>query len=106
MKFSGDLIAGLSLLSTRTMILSPDPETVNKTSNEVNSPPNSGEGLEDTNKNLNISMILEPRSLYILRGKYRYNYRHEIVGPSSEEMKQLDSLKFDRRISVIFRNEK
>lgn len=128
-KFSGDLIAGLSLLSTRTMVLSPEEE---------------GEGNPASNPDLaDIALRLPPRSLYVLRGKYRYDYRHEVLGPFSHSTLHKDDTNnnsnssttsggsnssstssssshsnyqnggsssssdgFDRRMSIIFRNVK
>mmetsp|Transcript_11683 Transcript_11683/g.17559 ORF Transcript_11683/g.17559 Transcript_11683/m.17559 type:complete len:217 (+) Transcript_11683:17-667(+) len=84
-KFSGDLIAGVSLFSLRTMILMPS------------------NGLGDP-----ILLPLAPRSLYILRRRYRYEYTHEIIGPDTikkwPNISEIQHLTFDRRISVIFRN--
>lgn len=118
-KFSGDMIAGISLLSTRTMVLSPEGD-----------PASSRDPVAD------IALRLPPRSLYVLRGKYRYDYRHEILGPFSRSRLHLygdnnsggssnsssssqagssggdginsssSSDGFDRRMSIIFRNEK
>jgi len=55
-----------------------------------------------------VVLQLEPRSLYILRRKYRYEYTHEIIGPESlkkwPNISEIQNLTFDRRISVIFRN--
>lgn len=85
-KFSGDMIAGVSLVSTRTMVLKPDQIDSTET----------------------IDVELEPRSLYILRNKYRYEYTHAIIGRDSGPLYsnyQIDKF-FDRRISIIFRNKK
>ena len=105
------------------------------------------EGNPSTSPDLDeIALYLPPRSLYVLRGKYRYDYRHEILGPFSKRprhpqigggsdndgdscssscggrgsMRLISNYKsdsssnngsggvdgFDRRLSIIFRNEK
>lgn len=110
-KFSGDLIAGISLLSPRIMTLTkelPDVATdmqgngLNKgdinctiASNELESLPNYGE------------MLLPRRSLYILAGVARYYYAHAILGKDQEPKWLKNAVdKFDRRISFVIRNIK
>lgn len=91
-KFSGDLVAGLSLGTERTMVMTKDrndgaPLTENRVT-EYDSLPERYE------------FPLKRRSLYIMTGLWRYNYSHEItraIEPAAST---------SRRISIIFRNEK
>ena len=91
-KFSGDLVAGLSLGTERTMVMTKDrndgaPLTENRVV-EYDSLPERYE------------FPLKRRSLYIMTGLWRYNYSHEItraIEPAAST---------SRRISIIFRNEK
>ena len=77
-KFSGGLVAGVSLLSAATMSLcKADAAT--------------GEELPEGPR---YSLRLEPRSLYVLAGDARYSHAHSVVA--------LDG----RRVSVIFRDAK
>ncbi|XP_069783602.1 alpha-ketoglutarate-dependent dioxygenase alkB homolog 7, mitochondrial [Narcine bancroftii] len=79
-KFCGDTIAGLCLLSDSVMrLLSED-------------------GMQDR-----VDLLLQRRSAYILRGAARYQFSHQIL---REEESFFGGLKVprDRRISVICRN--
>ena len=62
-KFSGDIVAGLSLLSPRTMRLQRD--------NEV------------------IEELLGQRSLYVMQGDIRYDYTHEILPETLNPQRRL-----------------
>ena len=99
-KFSGSIVAGLSLNSSRILRLEHD----------------NNYGNDDDNDSYSIfagEVILEPRSLYILSGPLRYNFSHQILGKKSP--KNLPTLinsnncnydsNFDRRISVVIRDE-
>lgn len=91
-KFSGDFIAGLSLLSTRTMVLERakvedvDAEIVAKYCEERKQA-----AIEMPEC---IPVVLPPRSMYIITGPLRYQYTHAVLG--GEECQ--------RRISIICRN--
>eukprot|EP00557_Chaetoceros_sp_GSL56_P009919 CAMPEP_0176482312 /NCGR_PEP_ID=MMETSP0200_2-20121128/3306_1 /TAXON_ID=947934 /ORGANISM="Chaetoceros sp., Strain GSL56" /LENGTH=389 /DNA_ID=CAMNT_0017878615 /DNA_START=175 /DNA_END=1344 /DNA_ORIENTATION=+ len=116
-KFSGDIVAGLSLKSASIMRLRP----VDKNQNE-------GEGEESLIKRTDqettkgggfVDMYLPPMSLYVLSGVCRYKYTHEILPsgscftfrnsgdgdtmscPGSAETIQVDR---DDRVSIIFRD--
>lgn len=124
-KFSGDLVAGLSLGSTRAMILSRDAfanqllfhdkallqnEAIDASSLIVASVQ-----VEQPNESefpTKLTMVLPPRSLYIMQGIWRYQYGHAISLPvvdgaivqSSKESAQSFQDPALRRISFIFRN--
>lgn len=97
-KFSGDIVSGLSLLSTRVLRLTPD---------RYHPRP-----LDQPQLPNQIDILLRPRSLYILTGPLRYNYAHAILGRNSLSEEIGDGLEestnpwneFDRRISIIFRD--
>jgi len=100
-KFSGSIIAGLSLLSPRIMRLEWNHEAAAAAGLDVLSPP---EGLEA------VEFYLPPRSLYILSGPLRFFYSHQILGYGSPSnlpllMPSLPS-KLNRRISIVIRDEK
>lgn len=91
-KFSGDLIAGLSLGTERSMIMAKDkvdtePVPIDRIA-EYDSMPDKYE------------FPLKRRSLYIMTGLWRYNYTHEITKASDPTSQS------SRRVSIIFRNEK
>ena len=84
-KFSGELIAGLSLMSTRVMRLTRE----------------SGEG-EDGDV---IELLLQPRSLYLLTGPLRYDFAHEVLGGEAEpRLWKRTGLPYERRLSIILRD--
>lgn len=133
-KFSGGIVAGLSLLSTRLMRLSPDNNDDNFRSAQLRTTISCDRTpyyiLGDTNHEINdqkekehyrfdpfgetdsiyegsIEMKLNRRSLYILSGPLRYTFAHEIFGPDSvsQLFSETESVVPERRLSVIFRDE-
>ncbi|CAH1111804.1 unnamed protein product [Psylliodes chrysocephalus] len=80
-RFCGNTIAGLSLLSDSIMRL-----------------------VHDKNKCLNADILLKRRSLYIMKDSARFDYTHEILSNDNSVFKDQKVFK-DRRISVICRNE-
>lgn len=80
-RFCGNTIAGLSLLSTAVMRLTYD---------------------EDESKRADI--LLSRRSLYIMRDNSRYLYKHAVLG-ENESVFNGQKIERDRRVSVIMRNE-
>ena len=123
-KFSGHLVAGLSLLSPSIMRLKPaidteiDNENNNKEDQETNHP--SMEDMSHTNDECFVDLFLPARSLYVLSGVSRYNYTHELL-PSghkfSSSQRTTDKntviqrytdiiVSRDQRLSVIFRDQK
>eukprot|EP00981_Chlorochromonas_danica_P007284 scaffold1636_cov165-Ochromonas_danica.AAC.8 len=125
-KFSGDLIAGLSLVSKRAMILTRD---VDSDINVLRDPKLLQEEL--VNMDLiapevvrieqsvidelptKVAFVLPPRSLYVMQGVWRYQYGHAVSLPLLPGDVVLDSTKENaeqfedpqhRRVSIIFRN--
>lgn len=80
-KFCGDTIAGLSLLSDSVMRL-----------------------VHENDNTKIIDVLLKQRSLYIMRDSARYNYTHEILKQADSKFKSVIVPK-GRRISVICRSE-
>lgn len=91
-KFSGDIVAGISLLSSSIMRLKPD-------SGDEEQPAESGW----------VDLYLPPLSLYVLLGISRYRYSHELL-PSGSIFEGPDgstiTVERDHRLSVIFRDAK
>ncbi|XP_045159135.2 alpha-ketoglutarate-dependent dioxygenase alkB homolog 7, mitochondrial-like [Mercenaria mercenaria] len=79
-KFCGSTIAGISLLSPCVMRL-----------------------VHTENKTKFADILLERRSLYIMKDSARYDYTHEVL--PDESLFRGKSITKDRRISVICRNE-
>lgn len=86
-KFSGDLIAVLSLQSTRILRLSPAPETFELPNQYTKT----------------LEFRLSPRSLYLLTGPLRYNYNHEVLG-NELPPRLLPPVENTRRLSLMFRD--
>lgn len=118
-RFSGDCVAGLSLISSSIMRLIPSNDG-NSYKDNTNDRRNDDSGIEydnpmeDNDKiggNSFIDLFLPPRSLYVLTGKCRYNYSHELRPDSSsfisafKEEKEI-VVRRNRRLSVIFRDTK
>lgn len=79
--FSGEFVAGLSLLSTAVMRLTPSDGTRDGT----------------------ICIKLIPGSLYVLRGELRYAWKHEILS-SAESVFMGETVTRQRRVSLLFRD--
>jgi alkylated DNA repair protein alkB homolog 7 len=82
-RFSGNLVAGLSLLSESIMRLKPSDEA------DVG----------------HIDLWLPTRSLYVLSGVSRYSFTHELL-PSGSSFRGTTPVHRDRRFSIIFRDAK
>ncbi|XP_064626848.1 alpha-ketoglutarate-dependent dioxygenase alkB homolog 7, mitochondrial-like [Lineus longissimus] len=80
-KFCGDTIAGVSLLSSSVMGL-----------------------VHEKDETKWAKFLLGRRSLYIMKGTARYDYKHEVYGGDKSVFKNRP-IPRDRRISVICRNE-
>ncbi|KAL1110523.1 hypothetical protein AAG570_008051 [Ranatra chinensis] len=76
-KFCGDLIVGLSLLSDSVMRL--------------------------VGENMVVDALLRRRSLYVMKGSVRYNFTHEILSNDTSLFRD-QRIKKSRRISVICRS--
>ncbi|KAG7356270.1 2(OG)-Fe(II) oxygenase superfamily protein [Nitzschia inconspicua] len=97
-RFSGELVAGISLLSSCIMRLVPD-------AGDENSEQDSAccdQGYVD--------LLLPPNSLYALTGDGRYKYSHQLLPDSSVFTSPTDGteilVKRDHRLSIIFRDAK
>ncbi len=106
-RFSGDLVAGLSLLSSSIMRLRP--------ADDVDSVANAGNAAAATSGW--VDLFLPPRSLYALTGPSRYRYTHELLPAGSffsssnadfgeDEERNSVQVHRDRRLSFIFRDAK
>lgn len=80
-RFCGDTIAGLSLLTDSVMRL-----------------------VHDKKKTLTMDILLKRRSLYIMKNTARYDYTHEILRNEESYFKK-QKVDKTRRISVMCRNE-
>eukprot|EP01041_Mallomonas_annulata_P010894 gene10894-22744_t len=107
-KFSGDVVAGLSLLSTRVMRLKPAPETEITESHIRDASDADSLYYPQT-----VDLLLRPRSLYVLTGALRYRYTHEVLGKQSVSGEAATSTITNnwelppphRRLSVIIRDQ-
>lgn len=113
-RYSGLIVAGLSLLSSSIMRLRPAAEYNNNTDDGTAGKqhlygPKASEAPDDGH----VDLYLPPRSLYVLSGVSRYEYTHELL-PDGSAFEMLSSggatntiaVPRDRRISVIFRDAK
>lgn len=80
-KFCGNTIAGLSLMSSSVMRLT-----------------------HEADKAKTVDVLLNRRSLYIMKGDIRYKYTHEIL-PDDVSYFNGERIARDRRVSVMCRNE-
>jgi len=117
-KFSGDFICGLSLLSSRVMRLTVDwqdtPESVIRCSVKHEELVPLQEGSNDKFPP-QVDLLLPRCSLYIMKGVWRYHYNHSVLGcnssnsnsdsnSNSEPCDDKNSAVLDRRVSIIFRD--
>ena len=109
-KFSGDIVAGLSLLSDAIMRLRPSsPDWESGESKSMYCSDNASNGYVD--------LYLPQLSLYVLSGMSRYDYTHELL-PSRTTFEFVDDTQSNtlvgesvdvvrgRRLSIIFRDRK
>lgn len=80
-RFCGDTIAGLSLLSDCVMRL-----------------------VQEDNYKSWVNVLLKRRSLYVMSGIVRYKYTHEVLNEDNSKLRGL-VIPRSRRISIICRNE-
>jgi len=103
-RFSGHLVAGLSLLSPAIMRLRhpPPPDEHDKEQEEQSSL------LSDDNDAGHIDLLLPPKSLYVLQGFARYECSHELLPDKSvfDASLQTITVSRDQRLSIIFRDAK
>ncbi|XP_032821857.1 alpha-ketoglutarate-dependent dioxygenase alkB homolog 7, mitochondrial isoform X2 [Petromyzon marinus] len=79
-KFCGSIIAGLSLLSASVMRF-----------------------VHEQDPTIRVDVLLKPRSLYIIRGRVRYEFTHEIL-KDEESLFRGERVPRGRRVAVISRN--
>ncbi len=118
-KFSGDIVAGISLLSSSIMRLKPaspgelaqanDTEGLSiydssrSPAEGTTEPSGNGKSLENAG---HVDLYLPPLSLYILSGVSRYRYTHELLPSGSTFGPNQIIVDRDDRISIIFRDKK
>lgn len=104
-KFSGDIVAGISLLSDSIMRLKPCSEEWKSCANDDTTPTSmQTEG--------HVDMYLPQLSLYVLSGMSRFTYTHELLPSGStfesanveREIKDIN-VERGRRLSIIFRDK-
>lgn len=107
-KFSGDIVSGLSLLSPAIMQLRKSDHAEGQEEKSHQSPKQ-----DETQSPApsTVRLLLPPRSLYILHGEARYQYGHEILPPCEQDTTGetwMDGtvVMRERRLSLIFRDEK
>ena len=103
-RFSGDLVAGLSLLSPSIMRLIPCDDNDDDDDDDNKNSKNSTKDEEP----YYVDMFLPPRSLYVLTGVGRYKYSHQLL-PDGSIFHRTDTdivVRRDHRLSVIFRDSK
>lgn len=128
-KFSGGIVSGLSLLSTRLMSLAPDHDGDNFKNASACDDVDSLRTPYYSLKNLapmadqetlykyedfkgtdecfegSIELLLPRRSLYILSGPLRYTFTHRIFGAAGAPKLITQEILYERRLSIIFRDE-
>ncbi len=100
-RFSGNLVAGLSLLSDAIMRLKP---SCDSSKSEGNDDASDGTGSTVESGEF-IDLWLPRRSLYVLSGMSRYGYSHELL-PSGSLFHNTTPIQRGRRLSIIFRDSK
>jgi len=101
-RFSGGMVAGISLLSSAIMRLKPSPDGVSAQQQQ---------NQEDSVRlhDGHVDLLLPPLSLYVLTGVSRYEYSHELL-PSNSVFQDADANNTqvirDQRYSLIFRDAK
>ena len=88
---SGEIVAGLSLLSPSIMRLTPKKDSEKGTADRRSAYPDV------------VLLQLRPRSFYVLSGKARYEYAHEIL-PGPVVWRGGEVSERERRISIILRD--
>lgn len=90
-KFSGEIVAGVSLLSPRIFSLALDPSFKHLYE---------GQNVPET-----IQFIAHPRRFYILSDEIRYHYGHAVLQSNQTELVDASQYPTGRRMSIIFRDE-
>jgi hypothetical protein len=90
-KFSGGIVAGVSLLSSRIFRL-----TLAEEFKHLHPEPDTPHTIE---------FIAHPRRLYILSQGLRYHYNHAVLAQNQTALLDAASFPIERRMSLIFRDE-
>lgn len=112
-RYSGEVVSGLSLLSNSIMRLRPAPDdddgdghedeaTDGSYTRKMAKQPQDERELKERGY---VDLFLPPLSLYVLSGVSRYNYTHEML-PSGATFCKHAAVERDHRLSVIFRDAK
>ena len=99
-RFSGNLVAGLSLQSDAIMRLKRSCDSLS--SNEKG---DTNETSKTIGSSEYVDMLLPRRSLYVLSGISRYGFSHELL-PCGSHFQNTVPIQRGRRISIIFRDAK
>jgi hypothetical protein len=123
-KFSGGIVASLSLMSSRILRLRIHDEEADAFSSAVRERDSDysrsessteidtavSDRLDDNVKPgcfYEYEYVCLPRSLYILTDQFRYHYTHEVLGMGTKEKSSIlvDPGSYQRRLSVMFRDD-
>jgi alkylated DNA repair protein alkB homolog 7 len=105
-RFSGNLVAGLSLLSSSIMRLKPSINTPDNPNQTDNTTGTTSDTADDVQKQDGfIDLYLPSRSLYVLSGMSRYEFTHELL-PSGRLFMDKIPIHRKQRLSVMFRDSK
>lgn len=109
-KFSGDIVAGISLLSDSIMRLKPCSDEWKSESDEGKT--TSSNQMKDSG---HVDLYLPKQSLYVLSGMSRFSYTHELLPCGSsfdfidagdiQNVRETINVERGRRLSIIFRDE-
>jgi alkylated DNA repair protein alkB homolog 7 len=106
-RFSGGLVAGISLLSSSIMRLIPDDDGDDDDDDESADKETTTFNEGDRG---HIDVLLPPNSLYALTGDGRFKYSHQLLPDSSTFTNPIDNtttlVSRDQRLSIIFRDAK
>ena len=94
-KFSGGIVAGISLVSDCVMRLYPVCDAIDASINEKTTNNDLLEGV--------IDVFIQKKSLYIMSGEARYHWAHSI--PNGELLFKNKCVSRKRRVSMIFRDQ-
>ena len=116
-KFSGEIVAGISLLSDAVMRLRPSSDEWDREDGNISSDVTQDD-ISSSNTNANeeyVDLYLPQNSLYVLTGMSRYSYTHELLpsgatfelslsgGEGDLEDTEIEVIR-GRRLSIIFRD--
>ena len=106
-KFSGEIVAGLSLSSPSIMRLKP--ASSSEIADDDYVPDHHDESQSKSLENAgHVDLYLPPLSLYVLSGVSRFRYTHELL-PTNSSFQwngEIINVERDTRISIIFRDKK